>query len=116
MTLIPKTQGLQKVLVHFFRINPSFLLGEALIELTRFYFETSLTEAVSLSGASNAATNVTFATGQIGNAVQALAMNISQNLNVTTALNFTSAAAQDGGTLEFSAFSLLSLYHCTEKP
>ena len=45
MQLIPKTQALQKVLVHFFRLFPPFLLGEGLIELTRFQFLKSLAQA-----------------------------------------------------------------------
>ena len=47
MQLIPKTQALQRVLVHFFRTQPPFLLGEGLIELTRFNFEKDLAEARS---------------------------------------------------------------------
>ena len=45
MRLIPKTQALQAVLVHFFRVQPPFLLGEGLIELTRFNFERDLARA-----------------------------------------------------------------------
>lgn len=45
MQLIPKTQAVQRVLVHFFRLFPPFLLGEGLIELTRFQFFMSLAEA-----------------------------------------------------------------------
>ena len=95
MTLIPKTQKLQRILVHFFRINPSFLLGEALIELTRFYFETSLLEAAGVSDASNTAVNGTSSSGQIASAVQMLT-NITGNLNVTSGLNLTAAAQSQG--------------------
>ncbi|CAL8463070.1 g2604 [Coccomyxa elongata] len=45
MRLIPKTQALQAVLVHFFRVQPPFLLGEGLIELTRYNFERDLARA-----------------------------------------------------------------------
>ncbi len=45
MRLIPKTQALQAVLVHIFRVQPPFLLGEGLIELTRFNFEKDLARA-----------------------------------------------------------------------
>ena len=45
MKLIPKTQSLQRVLVHLFRVQPPFLLGEGLIELTRYNFERELAMA-----------------------------------------------------------------------
>ena len=45
MQLIPKTRALQRVLVHGFRAQPPFLLGEGLIELTRFNFERELAAA-----------------------------------------------------------------------
>ena len=38
-------QALQRVLVHFFRTQPPFLLGEGLIELTRYNFEKDIAEA-----------------------------------------------------------------------
>ncbi|KAK9808280.1 hypothetical protein WJX73_007025 [Symbiochloris irregularis] len=44
MQLLPKTQGAQKVLVHFFRFCPPFLLGEGLIELTRHQFLKALAD------------------------------------------------------------------------
>ena len=47
MKLIPKTRALQRVLVHAFRAQPPFLLGEGLIELTRFNFEKDIAEARS---------------------------------------------------------------------
>ncbi len=45
MALIPKTRALQRLLVHAFRLNPPFLLGEGLIELTRYNFELDLAHA-----------------------------------------------------------------------
>ena len=45
MQLIPKTRALQRVLVHFFRLQPPFLLGEGLIELTRYSFELDMAHA-----------------------------------------------------------------------
>lgn len=45
MRLIPRTRQLQAVLVHVFRVQPPFLLGEGLIELTRFNFERDLARA-----------------------------------------------------------------------
>jgi hypothetical protein len=47
MRLIEKTKTLQAVLVHFFRVQPPFLLGEGLIELTRYNFEKDLAAARS---------------------------------------------------------------------
>ena len=55
MKLIPKTQALQRVLVHFFRVQPPFLLGEGLIELTRFNFEKELAMARGVPASSTAA-------------------------------------------------------------
>lgn len=55
MKLIPKTQALQRVLVHFFRVQPPFLLGEGLIELTRFNFEKELALARGAPTSSTAA-------------------------------------------------------------
>ena len=55
MKLIPKTRALQRVLVHFFRAQPPFLLGEGLIELTRFNFERELAQA--RGGASSTASS-----------------------------------------------------------
>lgn len=94
MSVIPKTQQLQKVLVHFFRINPAFLLGEALIEMTKYHFETSLIEAESASGSNNpASSNST--TGSLSASLQALALNFTSALNVTTSgFNFTSVEPQ----------------------
>ena len=56
MKLIPKTQALQRVLVHFFRMQPPFLLGEGLIELTRFNFEKELAMARGAPSSITAAT------------------------------------------------------------
>lgn len=72
MTLIPKTQALQRVLVHLFRINPSFLLGEALIEMTRFYFLSSISEAANASDAATPASKSTSPLGDIIAGLQAL--------------------------------------------
>ena len=55
MKLIPKTQAVQRVLVHFFRVQPPFLLGEGLIELTRFDFEKELALARGAPMSSSAA-------------------------------------------------------------
>ena len=56
MKLIPKTRLLQRVLVHFFRVQPPFLLGEGLIELTRYNFERELAMARGApTGATDAA-------------------------------------------------------------
>lgn len=52
MAALEKTQALQRVLVHFFRMMPPFLLGEALIELTRLHFLRSIVLAgASIPGA-----------------------------------------------------------------
>lgn len=70
MGLIPKTQALQKVLVHFFRVQPPFLLGEGLIELTRYNFEKDLAAArfggygTGSNGTSNADAAVNQQTGK----------------------------------------------------
>ena len=77
MTLIPKTQALQKVLVHFFRINPSFLLGEALIEMTRYYFLSSISEAALDGSVAAPASNTTTPLGQIIAGIQALSLSNS---------------------------------------
>jgi hypothetical protein len=42
MMNLEKTRALQRVLVHFFRLMPPFLLGEGLIELTKYHFEHSM--------------------------------------------------------------------------
>ena len=55
MKLIPKTRALQRVLVHVFRAQPPFLLGEGLIELTRFNFEREL--ALARGGPSGSASD-----------------------------------------------------------
>ncbi len=55
MKLIPKTRALQRVLVHAFRAQPPFLLGEGLIELTRFNFEKELAMARGVPASSTAA-------------------------------------------------------------
>ena len=55
MKLIPKTRALQRVLVHAFRAQPPFLLGEGLIELTRFNFEREL--ALARGGPSGSASD-----------------------------------------------------------
>ena len=55
MKLIPKTRALQRVLVHAFRAQPPFLLGEGLIELTRFNFESEL--ALARGGPSGSASD-----------------------------------------------------------
>lgn len=79
MTLIPKTQALQKVLVHFFRVNPAFLLGEALIEMTRFYFLSSISEAAIESSADSPASNSTSPLGRIVVGLQALGLSNSSS-------------------------------------
>jgi len=79
MTLIPKTQTLQKVLVHFFRVNPAFLLGEALIEMTRFYFLSTISEAAIESSADSPASNSTSPLGQIAIGLQALGLSNSSS-------------------------------------
>ena len=79
MTLIPKTQALQKVLVHFFRINPSFLLGEALIEMTRYYFLSSISEA-ALEGSVAAPTSTSTSTSPLGQIIAGLqALSLSNS-------------------------------------
>jgi hypothetical protein len=77
MTLIPKTRALQKVLVHFFRINPAFLLGEALIEMTRFYFLSSISEVAKESSGDSPASNWTSPLGQIAVGLQAVGLSNS---------------------------------------
>lgn len=90
MTLIPKTQDLQKVLVYFFRLNPSFLLGEAFIEMTRFYFEHSLLEVASGTETSSQASMPS----AVGNSIQSFVQNVTSSLNVTTAFNFSMVQPQ----------------------
>ena len=63
MQLIPKTQALQRVLVHFFRVQPPFLLGEGLIELTRFNFEKELAVARGAPTSNTAASATDAAAG-----------------------------------------------------
>lgn len=63
MKLIPKTQALQMVLVHFFRVQPPFLLGEGLIELTRFNFEKELAMARGGPSSSSSASATDAAVG-----------------------------------------------------
>ena len=53
MALIPRTQNVQKVLVHFFRIAPPFLLGESLVDLTRHYYVKTLLEAAAQQSAAS---------------------------------------------------------------
>lgn len=91
MTLIPKTQKIQKVLVHFFRINPSFLLGEALIELTLSFVESSLTEASSAAEASTQLPN----SKDLGSSLGEFVQNVTTSFNISS--NFTLAAAQSAG-------------------
>eukprot|EP00884_Botryococcus_braunii_P019123 jgi/Botrbrau1/5895/Bobra.0366s0073.1 len=45
MKNLEKTRALQRVLVHFFRLMPPFLLGEGLIELTAYHMKRSMLEA-----------------------------------------------------------------------
>ena len=90
MTLIPKTQHLQKILVYFFRLNPSFLLGEAFIEMTRFYFESSLLEAGSASENSSQASMPSAA----GNSIQSFVQNVTTSLNITTSFNLSMVQPQ----------------------
>ena len=74
MALIPKTQALQRVLVHFFRIAPPFCLGEALIELTRYHFEKSIMEAAAHTEAIQAATAPASSLGNIASTLQGLGL------------------------------------------
>ena len=90
MTLIPKTQDLQRVLVHFFRLNPSFLLGEAFIEMTRYYFENSLLEAASVTEASSQASMPS----AVGTPIQGFVQNVTSIFNITTGFNVSSSQPQ----------------------
>ena len=72
MKLIPKTRALQRVLVHAFRAQPPFLLGEGLIELTRFNFERELALARGgpPSGGADAAVGASSGVGRWAHSVQ----------------------------------------------
>ncbi|KAK9833394.1 hypothetical protein WJX81_001382 [Elliptochloris bilobata] len=49
MQMMPQTRAAQRVLVHFFRVAPPFLLGEGLLELTKYNYFSGMAGARQLA-------------------------------------------------------------------
>lgn len=104
MAVIPKTQELQKVLVHFFRLNPAFLLGEALFQMSKYSLELSISEAPSST--TNAPQSWTDSASQANSALQSFAQNLTSAFNLTSAAGFNFSTTLSSGAW-LSIYSLM---------